>query len=212
MSSNYVSIANLAAVTVGTAARLTTPDDDTTLGRAVASVWDIERKAALRDGAWNFAVKRAALARLTEAPSHGFAYKYQLPADCLRLLEIHDLHRDYWQLEGLQIHSNQDAPLKIRYVADIVEPAAFDPLFAKAFALRIACAIGNRIAGSAFKEEANWQKYREALKEARRCDAMENPPIEHAESSWIEARWASGGLTSNPSYQYGFGPGGGGGW
>lgn len=199
---SYVAIANLAATTIGTAARLTTPGDDTTLGRAVASVWEIEREAALRDGAWNFAMRRASLAALSEAPAHQFAAKFQLPADCIRLIEIYELRRDEWQLEGRAINADHTGALKIRYLANITEPAEFDPLFAKAFALRIACAIGNRIAGSTFKEELNWEKYRQALAEARRVDAMENPPIEQAESSWVESRWQ--GYAADPMRLDGF--------
>ena len=205
--SSYVAIANSAAIVVGTAARLTTPDEDTTLGRAVASVWELEREAALRDGAWNFAMKRSSLPALTEAPVHGYDAKFELPADCLRLIEIYEVSRDRWQLEGRAILANGLGPLKIRYLSNVTEPEEFDPLFAKAFALRIACAIGNRIAGSAFKEELNWQKYQDALKEARMSDALENPPIEQAESSWIEARW-QGGAAQYPSADYGFGPSG----
>ena len=48
--SSYVAIANLAAIAVGTSARLTAPGDNTVLGRAVAAVWDISRRAALQDG------------------------------------------------------------------------------------------------------------------------------------------------------------------
>lgn len=201
--SSYVAIANLAAITIGTAARLTTPADNTVLGRAVASVWDIERQAALRDGAWNFAMKRAALPALAEPPVHQFTTRFQLPADCIRLIEIYDLHRDEWQVEGRAINADMTGPLKIRYLADITEPSEFDPLFAKAFALRIACAIGNRIAGSAFKEELNREKYMMALAEARRVDAMENPPIEQVDGSWIESRWR--GSLRDPLRLDGFG-------
>lgn len=203
--SSYVAIANLAATTIGTAARLTTPGDDTTLGRAVASVWEIERQAALRDGAWNFAMRRASLAALAEPPLHGFAARFELPSDCLRLIEIYQLRRSSWQVEDRAIHADHTGPLKIRYLANVTEPASFDPLFIKAFALRIACAIGNRIAGSDFKEDLNWDKYRQALAEARRVDAMENPPIEQHESSWIESRWI--GSAPDLLYLNGFGHG-----
>ena len=202
--SSYVAIANLAATTIGTAARLTTPGDDTTLGRAVASVWDMERQAALRDGAWNFAIKRESLPALTEPPKHQFQTRYQLPSDCLRLIEIYELRREAWQLEGGAINADHTGPLKIRYLADITEPSAFDPLFAKAFALRVACQIGNRIAGSMFKEELNWEKYRQALAEARRVDAMENPPIEPHESEWVSNRWL-GSASGVGHAEFGFG-------
>jgi len=200
----YVEIANAAATVIGTSARLTAPGDDTTLGRAVASVWNIERLAALREGAWNFAVKRESIAALADAPKHGFTAQFQLPPDCLRLLEIHELPGDRWQLEGRAIHADATGPLKVRYLADITEPALFDPAFAKVFSLRIALAIGNRIAGSAFKEELNWSKYRRALADARAIDALENPPIEQYESSWVTARW-EGGAGQYAHAEYGFG-------
>lgn len=187
--SSYVSIANHAATIIGTAARLTAPSDDTSLGRAVASVWEIERKAALRDGAWNFAIRRADLPALAKPPLHGFTAQFELPADCLRIIEIYDLRRDRWQVEGRAILADSLGPLRVRYLRDVTEPSEFDPLFAHAFARRIAQAIGNRIAGSAFDEQTNWEKYRQALSEARRVDAIENPPIEPYESEWVTARW-----------------------
>lgn len=189
---NYVEIANAAAITVGTSARLTDPGDDTTLGRAVSAVWDLERLAALRDGAWNFAMRRASLPRLAGDAHLNWSARFGLPSECLRLIEVYDIPGDRWQLEGRAIHADMTGPLRVRYLADIVEPAEFDPAFAKAFALRLACAIGNRIAGSAFKEELNWQKYRKALAEAKNSDAMENPPIDQAESAWITSRWTGG--------------------
>jgi hypothetical protein len=185
----YVTIANHAATIIGTAARLTAPGDDTSLGRAVASVWEIERQAALRDGAWNFAMKRAQLAALSEPPLHGFIAQFQIPADCLRLIEVYDLFRDRWQIEGKVILADSAGPLKLRYLANITEPTEFDPLFANAFALRIAMAIGNRIAGSAFNEQMVMEKYRQTLADARRADAIENPPIEQYESDWVTARF-----------------------
>ena len=55
---SYVQVANLAAASIGTETRLTDPSDNRTFARAVAAVWDMERRAALRDGGWNFAMRR----------------------------------------------------------------------------------------------------------------------------------------------------------
>lgn len=193
--SSYVAVANLAAIAVGTAARLTLPGENTVLGRAVASVWDIERKAALREGSWNFAMRRAQLSALSEAPLHQFAAQYQLPADCLRLIEIYRLSRDYWQIEGRRILTDHTGALDIRYLRDVTEPAEFDPQFAHCFALRIAMSIGNRIAGSSFDMEGTDRKYRMALAQAKRVDAQENPPIDDYESEWVTRRIVGGDLT-----------------
>lgn len=194
---NYVQIANLAATEIGTDARVTDPDEDKTLARAVKGVWDSERRAAIRDGSWNFAARRAGLAALDEAVSHPFTYAYELPSDCLRLIEVLSAGaRDSYQLEGRKILCDISGPLYIRYLADITEPAQFDEAFANALARRIAWTIGHKIAGSTFDQAAAERKYWGAIKSAKRVDAMENPPIDQEESSWIQARW--GGEVFDP--------------
>lgn len=189
---SYVEIANRAAIAVGTSARLNAPGDDTVLGRAVAAVWAIERQAALRDGGWNFAIRRDNLAKLATTPKHGYDAEFQLPADCLKLVEIYGTERLRYQLEGRKILADTNGPLEIRYLADVKEPAEFDASFAKAFALRIACAIGNRIAGSAFDKNGTWREYLEAVGQAAGADALENPPVDLEESEWVTARFAGG--------------------
>lgn len=192
--SSYVSIANRAAIAVGTSARLTAPTDDTVLGRAVQAVWELERKAALRDAGWNFAIKRAQLPALAAAPVHGYDAQFQLPADCLKLVEVYGSERLRYQLEGRAILADTTGPLDIRYLRDVSEPAEFDANFAEAFALRIALAIGRRIAGSAFDKPGVWNEYRTALAAAAGSDATENPPLEHEESEWVTSRFGGGDI------------------
>lgn len=191
--SSYAEIANRAAVAVGTSARLTAPGDDTVLGRAVAAVWNIERRAAIRDGGWNFAMRRATLPRLVERPKHGYSAQYELPSDCLKLVELFGGERLRYQLEGRQILADATGGLDIRYLADVAEPTAFDPGFVGAFALRIACAIGGKIAGSSFDKRGCWNEYLAAVADARGADALENPPLEQEESDWVLARYRGEG-------------------
>lgn len=188
--SSYVAIANRAAIAVGTSARLTAPDDDTVLGRAVAAVWDLERRAALRDGSWNFATKRERLPQLETVPKHGYEAEFKLPTDCLKLVEVTGSQRLRYRAEGGKILADTVGPVDIIYLRDVTEAAQFDPAFAEAFALRIACSIGRRIAGSAFDKESTWRDYQVALSAAQGSDALENPPIEQEESDWVLARFA----------------------
>lgn len=189
---SYAEIANSAATIVGTAARLTLPGEDTVLGRAVAAQWDLARRAVLRDGSFNFSIARASLPALAVAPTHGWERAFQLPADCLKLIEVYGWGRAAYQLEGTKILSDAGAPLEIRYVRDVTEPAEFDGLVAEAFAQKIANAIGNKIAGSAYKEELGEERYRRKIVAAKRADALENPPIAFEESGWILARHVGG--------------------
>lgn len=190
--SSYVAIANLAAIAVGTSARLTAPGDNTVLGRAVAAVWDISRRAALQDGSWNFAMAREKLPALKDAPKHGFERQFQLPTDCLKLVEVYGGERLHYQREGDRILADAAGSLEIRYLRDVTEPAEFDPGFAEAFALKIALVIGRRIAGSAFDKDRTYRAYRDALSAAQGSDALENPPIGQEESDWVLARLNGG--------------------
>lgn len=187
-----VAIMNAAAVLIGTESRVTDPADERPLATTLREVWDIERQATLRDGAWNFAVKRRELMAVVLQSGetiHPWSAAYKLPADCLKLIEIlGSWGRADYQLEGSRILCNAGAPLRIRYCADVSEPAEWDPAFARAFACRLALVCGNRIAGSVYDASLGAQLYREALTHARLNDALENPRIEFEESDWILAR------------------------
>lgn len=189
--SSYIEIANMAAVKIGTESRLTSPDDDKVLARRVKAVWDMQRRAAIRDGAWNFAMKREALPELVDtAVRLPWSSVFKMPADALRLVDILNVEaRGDYQLEGGRVLCNLPGPLYIRYLADIENPALWDETFADAFAARIAWKIGKAIAGSSYSERGGEAEYRQILAEAKRVDALENPPIQQAEDEWVEARF-----------------------
>lgn len=194
-----IEVARAAATRMGTAARLTSLNDNTTLARTLKGVWDIERKAALRDGAWNFATVTRSLAAANPAQLEGgalpasWAQVYQLPGDCLRFLAIVDdtvrgqFERCSDANLGDVLFCDAEAPLPVRMVVD--RPIErWDASAADAFALRLAWRCGRKIAGSAFDHETCWAEYRKAIADAKTTDAREGPPIEHEESDWILTR------------------------
>lgn len=190
-----ISIANAAATRIGTAARLTSLDDNRTVARTLKAVWDDQRRAVLRDGSWNFASRRAELAAEADGERvvYPWAYAFPLPAESLRLIEVLDLaDRLAWQYEDGAVLCNSAGPLRVRYAIDVPELARWDDLAADAFALRLAWRCGHKIAGSSFDKEACWRDYREALGRARTIDALENPPIPLDQGGWFEARMGGG--------------------
>ncbi len=189
---DFVTIANLAASSLGEDDQIRSPDDDTHLSRSVQAVWDAERRAALRDHSWNFAMRRRALpAVLGEDPApYGFAYR--MPAESVRLIEVLGFRRGDYQLEGPFILSDAAAPLRIRFLADVTEPAEWDDLFAKAFAMRVAWQIADRITGDPNRVNQAERKYWAALKEAKRVDARENPQVPFEATGWERARGGMG--------------------
>lgn len=191
-------IANLAAVRMG-ADRMLSLDDDREVARTIKAVFAIERQATLRDGQWNFAMQRAGLPALSDPAPFQFTHVYQLPAGCLKLVEVLNAATECdWQVEGRRILANVAGPLWVRYVADVPQLPMWDVSAAEALALRLAWKCGRRIAGSAYDEAAGEAEYRAAISAARRADAHENPPVAQAESSWIDARHAPTYDTGRP--------------
>jgi len=190
---DFVTIANLAASSLGEDDQLRSPDDDTHLARSVRAVFDIERVAALRDHTWNFAMRRYALPRVADPDfdTAPYGYAYRLPAGSVRLVDVMGARADDYQVEGAYILSGMAAPLRIRCIVDVTEPAEWDSLFAKAFAMRVAWQIADRITGDPNRVQIAERKYRAALMEAKRVDARENPPIETAVTGWEAARMGS---------------------
>jgi hypothetical protein len=192
-------IANLAATRIGTASRITSLDDDRTVARALKAVWDIERQATLRDGSFNFATVTDALPAIaaSDLPSgvpYPWSVAYQLPSPCLRLVAVLSVSaRSDYELQGRRILCDAEAPLQVRYVADVPELALWDAEAAAAFALRLAWRCGHKIAGSAFDHDACWAEYRAAIAAAKSTDAQENPPIstEGEDDSWVSARYGA---------------------
>lgn len=189
---DFVTIANLAASALGEDDQLRSPDDDTHLSRSVRAVWDLERRAALRDHSWNFATRRVALPAIVGHDASPYAAAYRLPSPCVRLIEVTGYGRSEYQLEGRLILSGAAAPLRIRYIHDVTETAEWDDLFVKAFATRIAWQIADRITGDTARMQLAERKYRDALSEAKRVDARENPQIPFEATSWETVRGFGG--------------------
>lgn len=188
---DFVTIANLAASSLGEDDQLRSPDDDTHLSRSVQAVWDVERQAAIRDHSWNFAMRRAALAQVVGQDATPYAAAYRMPATSLRLIEVLGYKKGQYQLEGPFILSNAAAPLRIRYLIDVPEPAEWDAMFAKVFAMRVAWQIADRITGDTNRVQLAQGKYFAALKEAKRVDARENPQVPFEPTEWELARGRS---------------------
>lgn len=185
---DYVSIANLALSKIGETDRLNTPDDDKHTARSIAAVWSLARQAAIRDHSWNFAMRRKGLTAeaLDEAP-YPWARSFPLPSESLRLIEVLGFNKREYQLEGGSVLSNSLGPVYIRYLIDEPESAKWDPLFAEAFACKLALLVGKTIAGESFNEGDAQQEYKRALSAAKRRDGLENPPVESDLSGWEEA-------------------------
>jgi len=194
-----IEIINRALFKLG-ASPLLSLGDNNKQARIMSGLWDTVRKAELRRHNWAFALRRALLPALADAPAWGYARAYQLPADCLRIMQVGEFFEvpsaaDYrgmddspYAVEGSTLLSNQSAPLKLRYVADISDPGAFDALFIESLAAKLAYEACEGITQANEKKNVASEDYKAAIKAAARVNAIEKPAQGIADDAWMTAR------------------------
>jgi hypothetical protein len=201
-------ICNLALTRLGNKQQITS----LTQGGTIAPLCNLHyahcRDTLLRGHYWNFAIKRQALSQDSGTPNHEFAYRYQLPTDCLRVV------RTSWEAEffgsGTAIYSyptggydhtfipyriengyllTDETAVSIEYVAQITDTTKFDDLFVDVLAQRLAAELCPAISDNTALTQRLWQIYAEKLREARTIDGMEGSPRDVLDTSgWIMSR------------------------
>lgn len=196
---SQVEIANRALIKLG-AGRITSITDASKGAQVMSALWDTVRRAELTKRYWSFALVRTTLPALATAPAFGFANAFQLPNDYLKLQQIGDQYippglADYrtgddsaWSIESGQILTDFGAPLRIRYVRDVIDPGAFNPLFAEVLASKLACEACYAITQSREGQNQTMQDYKTAVREAAVSNAIEKPPQGLPDDSWMIGR------------------------
>lgn len=177
MPSSKTDICNLALGHLGEAPIISL-DDDSLAARACALHYTQTRDQVLRSHRWSFAQTRVALAPLEASPPFGWGYQFQLPVDCLRVLEVNktewgDWLDDQYIIEGRTLLTN-DATVNLVYVQRIEDVSQLDALFVEAFAVKLAIVLSETIRGTTSKTAELAQMYeRVTAPTARRVDANE---------------------------------------
>lgn len=196
---SQVSIFNQALTKLG-AARITSPLDDEPQAKTLNAIWTVKLEAELTAHPWAFAIKRARIPASTTGPAFGWSYSYPLPTDCLRLVEVDEDFVFYdsdtgplFQVEsdpdtGRQaIVTDQGSPLDIRYVYRVTNTGLFPALFVEALSCRLAAEAAEALTQNLSKRQAAWQEWQQAIRSAKRVNAIEQPPRREPDLSWVRA-------------------------
>lgn len=174
MATSEVDICNSALNLIG-ASTILSLQEDSKVGRICNQRYPHVRDSVFRSHPWNCLIKRTALPQDTQAPEWEFAYAYSLPSDCLRILKL-EYSDTVYKIEGRKIVTDENAPLKIQYVAQITDPMQYDQLLVEAIASRLASDIAYPIIGSNTLSAQMFDVYMLKLSEARFVDATEGMP------------------------------------
>lgn len=146
---------------------------------------------ALRDYNWNFSIKRVSLAASVTKPAHSKANYFPLPGDFISLVHPDDTYNYNsidWQIEGLQIASDDAGPLNIRYVSSNITDNMMDSSFAEALSAMLALNTCEELTQSNTKLASIAKIYDDAIKSAKKNNAFENRPSKPSTDSWLTIR------------------------
>ena len=179
--------------------RIVSLDDNTKAAGTANSLYETVRDSEIAGHRWGFAVFRVMLPELAETPAFGSGHVYTMPSDCLRILEAGPwpipVLADYipascqsWTIEGGNIITSQTPPLGLLYLKRITDAAFYPPVFAEALACKLAIEMAEELTGSNSKREIAWKEYEAALLRAKRWGAIQLPPQNIQDDTWVLAR------------------------
>lgn len=165
-------------------------DEETAPARRLKNCWDAVVAELLVEHDWNFAIKRASLAMVEPTPEHGWDYAYQLPGDCLRVMEAKSEESIIpWTIEtGGLLLSNIDS-VDITYVSHVKATGRFPPGFVGALAAKLGMELALALTDSPQRFSMLQKMYEQRLSRAKRADYREDYRTDvFDESTWLEAR------------------------
>ncbi|MEO6054818.1 MAG: hypothetical protein ABIP97_12475 [Chthoniobacterales bacterium] len=197
MAASETSICNLALGRLGNDSILST-DDDSESARVCKLFYGQTRDEVLRSHRWKFATVLASLAQLTATPVFDWSYQYQLPTDCLRVLQVNGFEPweqpGLFEIQGRFLLTDADGA-NVKYTSRITDANQFDPLFIEALACKLASKIAAGLTDSQSRVQALLTEYKTLTgAEAMRVDAMEGRPkrkLPYVQSDLVNSRRGS---------------------
>lgn len=179
MMSSQVEITNIGLIALGVEP-ITTIDEATKGARYAKTLFPVIRKKILRSHPWNIATKRAVLAASTTVPLYEFTLQYQLPSDCLRLLDVYN--NTAWKLEGDKILTDYGAPQYIKYIYDNTDYGLYDSSLVDVMGAALAVELCMPMMNDANQKLVLEKVLKLKLSEARSIDARSGSSLEAIEA------------------------------
>lgn len=182
---SQVSISNQALAAVG-GNLIVSFSDGTTEANLCAALWTSTVDTVLAAYPWPCAIKRASLAMLATSPAFGYSAAFQLPSDCLRVLDTDDDRRT-WKREGRTLLADASA-VSIRYLSNAADVQNFDAPLVATLAARMAAELAPAVAQSNSLTTSMWELYERKLKEARATLSLEGSSEAFLEGDLVRVR------------------------
>ena len=189
---SVVDICNSALNLLG-ASTISALTDDSKNARLCNQRYEPVRNRVFRSHAWNCLHKRVQLAQNSTAPVVEYSHAYALPADCLRVLKVHNGTTDSiksaidYKLEGRNIVTDEGTVFII-YIALDTDPNNYDTYLQESIAHQLAADLAYAVTNNATLADKYMTRADERLREARFIDATENSLGTIESSEFTDAR------------------------
>ena len=187
MASSVVDLINNSLSLVG-ADFITSIDQNTRAAVVSKQVYPGVRDATLRAFTWNCAEKAVILAPLATPPAFVWAYAFQMPSDCLRIIQIEG--EPEYKVQGRTILVNQDA-IQLTYVFRQEDVTQYDALLSSCMEARLAAELAFSLLESKSLRDDMWGLYTIKLKEAKGVDSRERSIQTFDTDIWLASRQAN---------------------
>lgn len=134
--------------------------------------WPTVRDDVTARHPWSFAKARILLSTpASPTPVYGFAQRFLLPSDCVRLLSVGDPPIAY-EIDGGYILADADS-IVLRYVRRMDDPTFWAPWFTELMVSALAARIAYRVTNSSSEADRRQTEYLHKLHFATAVDASE---------------------------------------
>lgn len=196
-----VGICNIALVEGLGANPILSLTDDSKQARTMSTLFANCRDSELSAHDWVFAIKRDTLSPLTSVPDFEYDYQYQVPSDCLRIIQCGEYFpglgnfndvmfstAEYKREDDKILTNDYPTEMPIRYIYRHLNPIAWPALFKQVLAFRLAIAAAEAMTQNTSKRESLKESYITAIKIAKRANAIEQAYDALPNTAWLEAR------------------------
>lgn len=181
-------------------------NEDKKSARALNIVWDMLVKELLLEEPWSFSLKQTGLAQISNGSSNitGYAYEYQYPADCIKIVQMYcsdgtplqpNKTRRTYKILGDKIYSDEDC-LAAEYIH---LPSNIDNWFIgfqKCLAYKLAIETCYNLINSSSREAALETTYQKTVLPKALGQDSQQETVEEVQNILI----ISGDINSNRGY------------
>lgn len=194
MAYSQVEIANLVLVEFGGEV-IAAMDQGGEDANTINAIFQPCLEEVLRAHPWNCATEYRSLPAASAAPLGGFTRAYPLPPDCLRVVRLgleDEEPAPLFVVQGTKLLCNEEPPALVKIVKRMDDLSEMDAQLANVLALRIASKIAYKRTQLRTVAADIYQKYKEALADARTVNAQERRTRSQPAGRWRMAREAMG--------------------